>query len=80
MLLYIKAKDLLLAANGHITKRIEDPDEGNGQKFWFSPLPEFDVETFPFVISSGLETFKIVNVKTGYMQDLIKTPCNYYYG
>ena len=30
MLLYIKAKDLLLASNGEITSRIEDPDVGNG--------------------------------------------------
>ena len=67
MLLYIDPRDMLLAADGEITKRIVEPDVGNGQKYWFYPLPEFNEDSFPFIISSGYEMFKIVNVKTGTM-------------
>ena len=71
---------MLIAADGHITKRIDEPHVGNGQKFWIYPIPGFDVDTFPFVISSGWEMFKIINVKNGTMQVFIRTPCKYYTG
>ena len=80
MLIYIKPKDVLLAKNGEVTKRIEEEDVGNGQKFWFSPLPGFDKNTFPFIISSGWEMYKIINVKTGDLKPFIRTPCKYYTG
>ena len=50
---------------------IVDPVPGNNTKDWLSLLPSFDVETFPFVVSSGKNTFNLVNVKTGDMSVLI---------
>ena len=45
---------------------------GNMQKYWIIPLPGFDEETFPFVVSSGFETLNLINVKTKSGQILVK--------
>ena len=38
------------------------------------PLPQYDAESFPFVIVSGVVSLNIVNTKTKLMQVLIKAP------
>ena len=37
-------------------------------------LPEFDVDLMPFLVSTGNKSLNIVNVKTGFTQELIETP------
>ena len=50
----------------------------NRMKQWLCPMPGFDAEEFPFIISSGMESFNIVNLKTCFMQALIDTPATYH--
>ena len=42
--------------------------------FWLEPLPGFDEDKFPFVISSGDESLNLINVKDDYHEPLIKAP------
>ena len=60
------------------TKIIKDSRSNNRLKQWLHPMPGFDVENFPFIISSGMESFNIVNLKTCFMQALIETPAAYH--
>ena len=64
-------KDLMIIDDWTVLHTIVDPVSGNTEKFWLSPLPSFDLQTFPFVVSSGNNTFNVVNVKTGDMSVLI---------
>ena len=59
--------DLLIVSGWNVLHTVVDPVPGNVDKFWLSPLPKFDMEYFPFVISSGKMTFNLINVKTGEM-------------
>ena len=43
-------------------------------------MPGFDEKEFPFIVVSGNETFNLINVKTAYMQVLIKHKAQYYCG
>ena len=38
-------------------------------------MPNFDEQTFPFMICSGREIFNLVNVRDFTMQPLIQAPC-----
>ena len=67
MLLHIKPTDLLVTHNWEVVSRIEDPNVGNIQKEWFCELPNFNEETFPFVLVTGTESFNLLNVKTSAM-------------
>ena len=67
MLLHIRPIDLLVTHNWEVVSRIEDPNVGNTQKFWFCELPNFNAETFPFVLVTGRESFNLLNVKTSAM-------------
>ena len=51
---------------------IREPMSGNGSKDWIKPLPQFDLDKYPFLIVSGKETFSLINVKTGTIEDMIK--------
>ena len=64
----------MLVEDWRATKIIKDPRSGNILKQWLCPMPGFDLEEVPFVLSSGSESFNIVNLKTYFMQALIDTP------
>jgi len=63
---------LLIVQDWKVIHQITESDPGNTEKFWQHPLPGFDMEKFPFLISSGKESYNLVNVKDGTMQPLIK--------
>ena len=67
MLLHIAPTDLLVTHNWKVVSRIDDPNVGNIQKYWFCELPNFNAETFPFVLVTGVESFNLLNVKTSAM-------------
>ena len=52
---------------------IEDPARSNIQKCFMMPLPGFDIEQFPFVICSGMQSWSLVNVKLNKLQSLIRS-------
>ena len=69
---YGRQEHIFLVNNWKVTRRINDPDTKNINKYTYYQFPEFDEEDFPFVVSSGESTMNIVNVKTGWMGVLIK--------
>ena len=80
MILLVYPKDLLLTVDWQVVKRITEQSPGNTQKFWMCKMPGFDEKEFPFIVVSGLETFNLINVKTAYMQVLIKHTARYFFG
>ena len=69
---YGRQEHLYLVKDWSVTRRINDPDSKNINKYSINMFEGFDIETFPFVVTSGESTFNIVNVKTGHMEVLIK--------
>ena len=67
--------DLLLLDNWQVTGYITDSQKGNLYKTWIAPLPDFDLDTFPFLVVSGRESFNLVNLKVRQMQILVQAPC-----
>ena len=55
-----------------VIHEIAEQDVGNTDKNWQLPLPGFHMEDFPFLISSGKESYNFINVKDGTSQKLIK--------
>ena len=51
LLLHVHPTDLLIVKNWMETFLIKDPATGNIEKLMLIPLPNFDQETFPFVLS-----------------------------
>ena len=74
LLAFIQPTDLLVIDSWQVAHRIEDPSKTNIQKCWLAPLPGFDHESFPFVITSGAESYNIVNVKEGFMNPVVYSP------
>ena len=66
-LISVLPTDLLVVSGWTVLHTVVDPVPGNIEKFWLSPPPQFDLENFPFVVSSGQISFNLVNVKTGEM-------------
>merc|ERR1712083_1110668 len=71
MLITLNPKDILLVRDWEVIHFFEDPLAGNVKKFWISPLPGFDEDTFPFVLTSSWEAFTLLNIKTYHMEQLI---------
>ena len=71
MIISVQLTDLLIAHDWQVVNSIRDGNLGNTQKCWMALLPGFDRETFPFIISSGLETFNLINVKKYTQEPLI---------
>ena len=63
MLVSVHPTDILLVQDWKMVKRIKDPNTHNKEKDWLALIPGFDENDFPFVITSGFETFNIVNIK-----------------
>ena len=71
MVAHVSPTDLLVIIDWEVTAYIHDQQTGNHYKTWFAPLPDFDVDTFPFLVVSGRESFNLINLKEKYMQKLI---------
>ena len=55
-------KDLLLIEDWEMKRRIVDPRPGNTSKLWIAPLPDFDVESFPFMTACGDNSLNMINI------------------
>jgi hypothetical protein len=63
---------LFIVDNWKVVMTIKEPSSGNGSKDWIRPLPQFDINKYPFLIVAGKETFSLVNIKNGTIEDMIK--------
>ena len=50
------------------------------RKGYFLPVLGFDLEKFPFIVVSGQNDIKLINVNTDYIEPLIKTKATVTYG
>lgn len=79
LVMFINPTDLLIANNWQVVNIIKDPRAGNCMKQWLQPLPGFDSEQFPFIVTSGKQSYNLVNLKTYNMQVLIDTPALFHH-
>jgi len=80
LLVYAKRSGLLLIFHDwKVIHEISDSDAGNTYKDWQSPFPGFHVDSFPFVITSGLEFYGLLNLNSGVLQKMIKATSRNYY-
>ena len=63
---------MLIVKNWNKIHTIADPNPLNTGKNSILCLPNFHVETFPFLVSSGTHSFNLINVKEGSTEELIK--------
>ena len=71
MIISVQLTDFLIAHDWQVVNCISDRNLGNTQKCWMALLPGFDQETFPFIISSGFESFNLINVNEYTQEPLI---------
>ena len=62
---------MLLIDGWQAVHRLEDADPGNFEKYWQCKLPHFDLDTFPFLVTSGQQSFNLINVRDYRMEVLI---------
>ena len=58
---------MLLMKVWEVMCRTNDPDSRNINKCSLISLEGYDLDMFPFVVTSGESTFNLVNVRIGYM-------------
>lgn len=71
LLVYVRP-DFLVIKDWQVIHEVADPVPNNTEKYWQSPLPSFHPDAFPFLVSSGKETFNLLNVQTGLMEVLVE--------
>ena len=72
--------DLLIVKDWIPVKVIREKSIDNINKQYFTKLPGFDVNSFPFVICSGFKQISLINIKTMQIQSFIEASCNTSYG
>ena len=65
LLVHVAPVDLLVIRDWQAVKRITCYSPMNKDKYCLEPLPGFDIEEFPFIVSSGRESISLINVKEG---------------
>ena len=63
---------LLIIHDWKVLHVIADVEPGNTNKFWLEPLPGFDADSFPLILTSGNETYNLVNVREARMYQLVQ--------
>ena len=53
MIVHVAPTDILTVHNWQVVHILQDSAPGNNQKYWLCPLPGFNVNSFPFIVSSG---------------------------
>ena len=66
LLVHIYDIDYMIIEHWNKVRIIEGISKSNVDKNWLQPLPGFNEETFPFLISSGLEHLNLINIKEEY--------------
>ena len=74
VLISVDPTDVLLANRLEVIHRFKDSDFGNIQKYQFVPVPQFSLETLPFVVVNGHKTINILNLSKFTMQPLVQAP------
>ena len=69
---YGRQEHLFIVKDWKVVKRINDSDSKNINKYSINMFHGFDINNFPFIVTSGESTFNILNVKTGHMEVLVK--------
>ena len=72
LLVSVTHGNLILVHNWEALKLIQEADPRNNEKNWLALLPGFDLNSFPFVVSSGKLSYNLINVKSEYMAPLIQ--------
>ena len=72
LVIYVFAIDLLIIHKWEQVHIIAGDSPGNVDMYWLEPLPGFDEQNFPFLISSGAESLNLINVKEYEHEPLIK--------
>ena len=75
MIISIYPTDILIVHDWKIKKIIYKIEPGNFNKHWLRPLPDFDLDKYPFLISSGREFYSLINVKTMRIEKFIHSSC-----
>ena len=75
MILSLLPTDLVIIHNWEVVSVIYKIQPGNITKHWFAPLPDFDIETYPFLVCSGRENFMLINVERFTIEQLVLAPC-----
>ena len=65
MMIHVFNLDLLVIKDWEVIHRISDPDTGNIEKFQHLPLYDFDIDKYPFVLTSSYKSMSLVNIATG---------------
>ena len=62
----------MLIHDWKVVKIIDEILAGNGNKDWVKTLPNFDIDTYPFMLVTGKTTISLLNLKTGKLEPIIK--------
>ena len=62
---------MYLVIEWEIVMIIEDPNHANTDKTFAFKLPEFNIDSFPFIAVCGQESLSILNVKNKIQRPLI---------
>ena len=73
MLVSLHSNAMLILNKFSVTNRIVDQDVGNTQKTQLIPMRGFDYETFPFVVSPGMKSINLINVRENTMQSFVQS-------
>ena len=63
IIMTLHPKNLLIVEHWASTRLIQEDHAGNIQKFYIVPFPNFDEDTFPFLVCSGYEYICLINLK-----------------
>ena len=76
----VQPKDMLIIRNYKLVYKddiikpenkigyVFDPINNNKLKYWQEPLPFFDIDEYPFVMTSGNVSYNSINIVTGQLQ------------
>ena len=65
--------DLLIVHDWVVIKYIKISTIGDNRKHWVAALPNFNIETFPFILCSGKRAISLINVETFHSDVLVNT-------
>ena len=72
--------DVIILRDWKVTTYIAEPVPGNKSKYYQALFPGFDLETCPYVVTSGGTTYNSINIKTGRMCVLVNDNVPNYFG
>ena len=76
MILIVQFTDFIIVKNWNVIHEIADPNPLNTGKHSMLALPDFNVESLPFLVCSGARTINMINVKQGRMEEFIAASCS----